>query len=92
MAHTKAGGKTKNGRNSPGQRLGIKLQSGEIVHPGSIIVRQNGTKWHPGKNVKRADNDSLYSVIEGLVAYQQKKVPDFSGKLRERTIVSVNPL
>ncbi len=89
MAHIKSGGKTKNGRNSPGQRLGVKIYAGQPVGPGDIIVRQNGTKWHPGKNVKVARNSSIYAMADGVVKFNEKKVRDFSGKLRERTFVSV---
>ncbi|HDS11312.1 MAG TPA: 50S ribosomal protein L27 [Candidatus Wirthbacteria bacterium] len=89
MAHTKAAGKTKNGRNSPGQRLGIKKYAGQPVGPGEIIVRQNGTKWHPGQNVKLGKDDTIYSVIEGKVSFNKKMVPAFTGKLVRRTFVSV---
>ena len=71
MAHKKGQGSTKNGRDSHSQRLGIKAGSGEFVTAGSIIVRQRGTKWHPGKNVRRAKDDSLYTVADGFVSYNK---------------------
>jgi len=91
MAHTKQGGKTKNGRDSPGQRLGIKLFGGELVHAGQIILRQNGTKWKPGENVKRARNDTLYAAINGSVYFTKKKVKNFTGRLHRKTFVHVKP-
>ncbi len=71
MAHKKGQGSTKNGRDSHSQRLGIKAGAGEFVTAGSILVRQRGTKWHPGKNVRRAKDDSLYTVADGFVAYRK---------------------
>jgi large subunit ribosomal protein L27 len=71
MAHKKGQGSTKNGRDSHSQRLGIKAGNGEFVTAGSIIVRQRGTKWHPGKNVLRAKDDSLFAVADGIVAYKK---------------------
>lgn len=91
MAHVKAGGKTKNGRNSPGQRLGIKLYAGEHVGPGEIILRQAGTKWHIGQNVKIAKNDCIYAMTNGVVSFKKKQVKDFTGRLVQRTFVSVTP-
>ena len=90
MAHTKSAGKTKNGRDSAGQRLGVKKYAGEIATKGEIIVRQNGTKFHPGVNMKLAKNDSLYSMIDGVVSFKKKQVKNFNGKLRERTFVSID--
>jgi len=69
MAHKKAGGSTNNGRNSPGQRLGIKKFGGELVKAGNIIVRQNGTKYHPGKNVGLAKDYSIFALIDGHVTF-----------------------
>lgn len=71
MAHKKGQGSTKNGRDSHSQRLGIKAGSGEFVTAGSIIVRQRGTKWHPGKNVRRAKDDSLFALMDGFVSYRK---------------------
>ncbi|OIP99896.1 50S ribosomal protein L27 [Candidatus Wirthbacteria bacterium CG2_30_54_11] len=90
MAHIKSGGKTRNGRNSPGQRLGIKKYAGETVSAGEIIVRQCGTKYHPGENMKLAKNDSLYAMMEGVVSFKKKQVKNFNGKLKPRTFVSID--
>jgi large subunit ribosomal protein L27 len=70
MAHKKGQGSTRNGRDSRAQRLGIKAGAGQFVTAGSILVRQRGTKWHPGKNVRRAKDDSLFSMIDGFVSFR----------------------
>ena len=72
MATKKAGGSSKNGRDSAGRRLGVKIYGGQLVLPGNIIVRQRGTKIHPGVNVKRAHDDSLFATNSGIVKFQQK--------------------
>jgi large subunit ribosomal protein L27 len=69
MAHKKGQGSVKNGRDSNPQRRGIKAYAGEFVTTGSIIVRQCGTKFHPGRNVKRAKDDSLFALIDGTVYF-----------------------
>lgn len=71
MAHKKGQGSTRNGRDSHAKRLGIKVCTGEFVRAGSILVRQRGTKWHPGKNVARGTDDTLYSTIDGMVAFRK---------------------
>ena len=71
MAHKKGQGSTRNGRDSHSQRLGIKVGSGELVTAGSILARQRGTKWHPGKNVARAKDDSLFALIDGVVSFRK---------------------
>ena len=73
MAHKKGQGSSKNGRDSNPQHRGIKRYGGEAVTPGTIIVRQCGTKWHPGKNVKRANDDTLFSLVEGTVRFQSNR-------------------
>jgi large subunit ribosomal protein L27 len=83
MASKKAGGSTKNGRDSQSKRLGVKRFGGEKVLPGSIIVRQRGTKFHLGNNVKMGRDYTIYSIIEGLVKFER-----FS---KERFKVSVYP-
>jgi large subunit ribosomal protein L27 len=69
MAHKK--GSTRNGRDSAGQRRGVKKFGGELVKPGNILVRQVGTRFHPGRNVKLAKDFTIYSLIEGHVAFEQ---------------------
>jgi len=71
MAHKKGQGSTRNGRDSNAQRLGIKATAGQFVTAGSILVRQRGTKWHPAKNVRLGRDDSIYSLIDGTVAFRK---------------------
>lgn len=83
MAHKKAGGSSRNGRDSPGQRLGVKVFGGEICAAGNILVRQRGTKWHPGRNVGLGKDHTLFAMTDGRV--------DFRTKAKGRTYVSVVP-
>lgn len=71
MASKKAGGSTKNGRDSQSKRLGVKRFGGQLVQPGTIIVRQRGTRFHTGSNVKIGRDHTIYSVIEGLVKFER---------------------
>jgi large subunit ribosomal protein L27 len=71
MAHKKSGGSGKNGRNSPGQRLGVKAFGSERVTTGSIIVRQRGTRILPGANVGRAKDDTLFALVDGTVKFER---------------------
>ena len=89
MAHKKAGGSTRLGRDSNPQYLGVKLYGGQSVQAGNIIVRQRGTKFHPGVNVKRAKDDSLFALKSGIIEFKTKKVPNFTGKLQRRTFIHV---
>ena len=73
MAHTKAQGSSSNGRDSKGQRLGVKVFGGQALKAGSIIVRQRGTKFLPGNNVMRAKDDTLFSIIPGVVKFEYHK-------------------
>lgn len=72
MAHKKGVGSSRNGRDSNPQFLGVKTFGGQSVTAGSIIVRQRGTKFHPGKNVKRASDDSLFAMVDGVVKFEHK--------------------
>ena len=72
MAHKKAGGSSRNGRDSAGRRLGVKKFGGEVVIPGNIIVRQRGTKFHPGLNVGMGKDHTIFSKVEGKVAFKHK--------------------
>jgi len=83
MAHKKGVGSSRNGRDSQPKYLGVKRYGGEFVTAGSIIVMQRGTKFHPGLNVRRASNDSLFSVVEGHVKFEHKD--------KKRMKVSVYP-
>lgn len=71
MAHKKSGGSAKNGRDSHSKRLGVKRYDGEVVTAGSILVRQRGTRFFPGKNVKRGKDDTLFSVVDGTVKFEK---------------------
>ncbi len=73
MAHKKGMGSSRNGRDSHSQRLGVKRYGGQIVTGGSILVRQRGTKFHPGTNVKRAKDDSLFALIDGVVKFENNR-------------------
>lgn len=70
MAHKKGGGSTRNGRDSQSKRLGVKRYDGELVRPGTIIVRQRGTRFHPGKNVGLGRDFTVFSLIEGKVKFE----------------------
>lgn len=81
MAHKKGQGSSRNGRDSHSKRLGVKVTHGEVVTIGSILVRQRGTKWKPAKNVGIGRDDTLFSLIDGVVSYRKA----------DRTYVSVLP-
>ena len=83
MAHKKAGGSTSLGRESQSKRLGIKIFTGAFAKKGSILVRQRGTKYHPGKNGERGGDDTLFSLIDGFVHFTRMKKKRFDGNLRE---------
>ena len=74
MAHKKAGGSSRNGRDTAGRRLGIKKSGGQAVVPGNIIVRQRGTKWHPGDNVGLGKDHTLFALTDGQVAFRDGKL------------------
>jgi len=83
MAHKKAGGSSRNGRDSAGRRLGVKKYGGEAVISGNIIIRQRGTTWHPGSGVGMGKDHTLFAITDGHVAFQKKA--------NGRTFVSVVP-
>ena len=89
MAHTKAKGTSKLGRDSRSKRLGVKIFSGQKVLPGQIIIRQRGAKYFAGSNVKIGADDTVYAQTAGKVSFEHKKIRHFSGKLKDKTIVSV---
>lgn len=84
MAHKKGVGSSRNGRDSQSKRLGVKAYGGELVTAGSILVRQRGTKFHPGSNVGIGGDDTLFAKIEGQVKFERKD--------KKRTRISVYPL
>lgn len=83
MATKKAGGSTKNGRDSQSKRLGVKRCGGELVQPGVIIVRQRGTEYHPGNNVGMGRDHTIYSLVTGRVEFERRS--------KTRTFISVYP-
>jgi large subunit ribosomal protein L27 len=82
MAHKKAGGSSRNGRDSDGRRLGVKKFGGEAVVAGNIIVRQRGTKWHPGRNIGMGKDHTLFALVDGVVEFKS---------VRGRSSVAVVP-
>ncbi|ADZ89593.1 MULTISPECIES: 50S ribosomal protein L27 [Marinomonas] len=84
MAHKKAGGSTKNGRDSQSKRLGVKRFGGEVVIPGNILVRQRGTQFHAGEGVRIGKDHTLFAVSEGQVKFEVK------GKFKRRTVSVVS--
>jgi len=84
MAHKKAGGSSRNGRDSAGRRLGVKLYGGEIAVPGNIIVRQRGTKMWPGEGVGMGKDHTIFATVEGQVTFHKG--------LKKRTFISVLPV
>ena len=73
MAHKKAGGSSRNGRDSESKRLGVKKYGGEVVVPGNIIIRQRGTRWAPGENVGLGKDHTIYSLVDGKVKFTRTK-------------------
>ena len=84
MAHKKAGGSTRNGRDSESKRLGVKRFGGEQVRAGNIIIRQCGTKWHPGENVGLGRDYTIFALVDGKVSFRKGQ--------KGRTFVSVDPV
>ena len=90
MATSKSTGSSRLGRDSAGQRLGIKIHGGQIAKTGMIIVRQRGTKYLPGKNVKIGSDDTLYAVKAGVVRFAAKLKKLFNGSQRKVRVVNVD--
>ena len=84
MAHKKAGGSSRNGRDSAGRRLGVKLYGGQTAIPGNIIVRQRGTKWFPGEGVGMGTDHTIFAVVDGKVTFKKG--------MKGRTFISVLPV
>ena len=91
MAHKKAGGSTALGRDSAGQRLGVKLYGGQKAAAGAVIVRQRGGRFRAGENVRRGSDDTLYAAVAGRVHFQRRARRSFSGKTIVRNLVHVVP-
>ena len=89
MAHTKAKGSTKLGRESESKRLGVKVNHAQAVGAGEVIIRQRGTKYHPGRNVRRGRDDTLYALKGGTVKFATKQRGHFDGSKSRVKIVSI---
>jgi len=89
MAHKKSGGSSANGRDSQSKRLGVKIFDGQVIKAGQIITRQRGTRVHPGANVKKGKDDTLYAIADGFVKFTKKKVANFHGVLSLRRFANV---
>lgn len=89
MSHTKAGGSTKNGRDSQSKRLGLKRSGGQLVQPGDIIVRQRGSKFVAGSHVGIGKDHTLFALKGGAVEFRAVRKQSFTGESRRRSIVSV---
>lgn len=90
MAHKKAGGSTALGRDSNSKRLGVKLYGGQSARAGMVIVRQRGTRFRPGSNVRQGNDDTLYAATNGIVRFQKRRLRTFFGKPVLRNIVHVD--
>ncbi len=90
MATKKAGGSSRNGRDSAGRRLGVKKFGGEKVIAGNIIIRQRGTKFHPGDNVGIGKDHTIFATINGKVAFKKNKSENFCISCSHRTIIPIN--
>ena len=91
MAHKKGVGTSRLGRDSQPQYLGTKVGDGQFVHAGSVLVRQRGTPIHPGKNVRRAKDDTLFAVIDGIVRFTSRKRIRFDGVMKLSTFANIIP-
>jgi large subunit ribosomal protein L27 len=89
MAHKKAAGSTQNGRDSQAKRLGVKIFGGQFAKAGNIIIRQRGTKFHPGKGVDMGKDHTLFALVDGLVVFQEKRVIKFDGRAFKEKYVNV---
>ncbi len=89
MSHKKAGGSTKNGRDSVAKRLGVKIFGEQAVKAGGIIIRQRGTKYFPGENVGIGKDFTIYSLIDGQVHFTQKAFKKYDGRVFKDTVVNV---
>ncbi len=98
MAHVKSGGSTKLGRDSNPKRLGIKRFDGQVVETGNVLIRQRGTKWHPGLNTGIGDDDTIYALANGVVKFSNKRnkfsnkrKTTFTGKIKRISVINVIP-
>ena len=90
MAHTKAKGSTKLGRDSESKRLGVKRFGGQKVASGEVLIRQRGTKFHPGDGVGHGSDDTLYALRDGVVSFRTRRKKTFAGKIKSVKYISVD--
>lgn len=91
MAQTKSGGSTKLGRDSAAKRLGLKVADGQTVKTGNVLIRQRGTKWYPGKNTDLGEDDTIFSLKDGVVKFTTERKKTFTGKLKKISVINVIP-
>ncbi len=91
MSTAKSAGSTRLGRDSVAKRLGVKMFDGQKAKPGNILIRQRGSKFIAGKGVKKGEDDTLYSAVEGIVKFTSKNLKSFNGKRRKVKVVNVIP-
>ena len=89
MATKKAGGSTRLGRDSNPKYLGVKRYDGQVVYAGEVLIRQRGSKFLPGVNVKTGKDDTLYALADGTIKFSSKRVKDFTGKVNRRKVINV---
>lgn len=92
MAHKKAGGSSKNGRDSKSKRLGVKVFGGGVIPSGAIIIRQRGTHFMPGLNVGMGKDHTIFALTDGSVAFHQRRTRKFDGRSQTQTFVNVAPV
>ncbi len=92
MAHKKAGGSTHLGRDSKPKYLGTKVGDGQTIKSGAILVRQRGSRIHPGKNVRKGKDDTLYAIVPGVVKFTARKKTKFDGSMKVTKFVSIVPV
>lgn len=91
MAHTKSAGSTRLGRDSRSKRLGVKKFDGQTVKSGNVLIRQRGTKWHPGLNTKLGCDDTIYALTNGVIKFSSKRRKTFTGKTKRVSLINVIP-
>ncbi|PIS05590.1 MAG: 50S ribosomal protein L27 [Candidatus Buchananbacteria bacterium CG10_big_fil_rev_8_21_14_0_10_42_9] len=91
MAHKKAGGSTRLGRDSQSKRLGVKLFAGQEAKAGNILIRQNGTPVRAGLNVREGKDNTLFAVTDGIVKFSSKKIKKYTGKLESAKFINIIP-
>ena len=91
MSTAKSAGSTRLGRDSVSKRLGVKMFNGQATQPGNILIRQRGAKFLAGKNVRKGKDDTLYSLIKGIVKFTDKTVKGFNGSRNKKKVINVIP-